>query len=220
MSTLYEILEVSEKASKEVIEKAYRVLAKKYHPDLQLPENQTMAETKMKQINEAYDILSNDEKRKQYDVELRIRRQEEQNIRKQQEIKQQADIKNTSYQQQMTNEEKRYQELQRRKYEDELREYQEQRKRQMDEQYQNAYYDYLRSLGYKIKEKWTWNKTKQLLLAIAIMIAIGCILWFIPPTHDIMVNLYENNIFIKITVNTIAAVFQGIGTTLQNLFTH
>ena len=33
--TLYEILEVSEKASKEIIEKAYRVLAKKYHPDLQ-----------------------------------------------------------------------------------------------------------------------------------------------------------------------------------------
>ena len=31
--TLYDILEVSEKASKEVIEKAYRVLAKKYHPD-------------------------------------------------------------------------------------------------------------------------------------------------------------------------------------------
>ena len=37
--TLYDILEVSEKASKEVIEKAYRVLAKKYHPDLQTDEN-------------------------------------------------------------------------------------------------------------------------------------------------------------------------------------
>ena len=33
MANYYEILEVSEKASKEVIEKAYRVLAKKYHPD-------------------------------------------------------------------------------------------------------------------------------------------------------------------------------------------
>ena len=33
--TLYEILEVSEKASQEVIEKAYKVLVKKYHPDLQ-----------------------------------------------------------------------------------------------------------------------------------------------------------------------------------------
>ena len=35
MITLYEILEVSENASIEVIEKAYKVLAKKYHPDLQ-----------------------------------------------------------------------------------------------------------------------------------------------------------------------------------------
>ena len=35
MKTLYEILEVSETASDEIIEKAYKVLAKKYHPDLQ-----------------------------------------------------------------------------------------------------------------------------------------------------------------------------------------
>mgnify|MGYP004462013251 CR=1 FL=1 len=34
-TTLYELLEVSENASKEIIEKAYKVLAKKYHPDLQ-----------------------------------------------------------------------------------------------------------------------------------------------------------------------------------------
>ena len=44
--TLYDILEVSEKASKEVIEKAYRVLAKKYHPDLQTDENKIKAESK------------------------------------------------------------------------------------------------------------------------------------------------------------------------------
>ena len=77
MSNLYEILEVSEKASKEVIEKAYRVLAKKYHPDLQEETQKQEAERKMKQINEAYDILSNEEKRKQYDIELEQAKQEE-----------------------------------------------------------------------------------------------------------------------------------------------
>ena len=66
MSNLYEILEVSEKASKEVIEKVYRVLAKKYHPDLQKDGNKENVEEKMKQINEAYEILSDDENRKQY----------------------------------------------------------------------------------------------------------------------------------------------------------
>ena len=63
MSNLYEILEVSNKASKEVIDKAYHVLAKKYHPDLQANDEQRrIAEEKMKKINEAYDILSNEQK--------------------------------------------------------------------------------------------------------------------------------------------------------------
>lgn len=79
MLNLYEILEVSQKASKEVIEKAYRVLAKKYHPDLQPLEEKQNAERKMKQINEAYEILSDDEKRKEYDITLL---KEEQHINK------------------------------------------------------------------------------------------------------------------------------------------
>ena len=70
METLYDVLEVSRKASKEVIDKAYRTLAKKYHPDLQTPENRAYAEEMMKKINEAYDILSNEEKRSEYDRKL------------------------------------------------------------------------------------------------------------------------------------------------------
>ena len=46
MDTLYDILEVSRKASKEVIDKAYKTLAKKYHPDLQTSENREYAEAK------------------------------------------------------------------------------------------------------------------------------------------------------------------------------
>ena len=64
--TLYDILEVSEKASKEVIDKAYKVLAKKYHPDLQAEENKSKAEAKMKEINEAYNVLSDDASRIYY----------------------------------------------------------------------------------------------------------------------------------------------------------
>ena len=66
MNNYYEVLEVSEKASDEVIEKAYKVLAKKYHPDLQQGENQQESAEKMKIINEAYDTLSNEQKRIQY----------------------------------------------------------------------------------------------------------------------------------------------------------
>ena len=70
METLYDILEVSRKASKEVIEKAYKTLAKKYHPDLQTAENKEIAEKRMKEINEAYDVLSDEQKRKEYDEKL------------------------------------------------------------------------------------------------------------------------------------------------------
>ena len=66
MINYYEILEVSEKASKEVIEKAYKALAKKYHPDLN-HDNPKDAETKMKQLNEAFDVLSDDSKRANFD---------------------------------------------------------------------------------------------------------------------------------------------------------
>ena len=70
MKNYYEILEVSEKASYEVIEKAYKILAKKYHPDLQTSENTKWAEEKFKEIGEAYEILSNDISRQNYDIQL------------------------------------------------------------------------------------------------------------------------------------------------------
>ena len=73
MVNYYEILEVSEKASKEVIEKAYKALAKKYHPDLN-KDNPKEAEAKMKEINEAYEILINDTKRAYYDRILSAKR--------------------------------------------------------------------------------------------------------------------------------------------------
>ena len=66
----YEILEVDRKASSEVIEKAYKTLVKKYHPDLQENEKQEEYEEKMKDINEAYSVLSDDYKKTEYDEQL------------------------------------------------------------------------------------------------------------------------------------------------------
>lgn len=63
----YEILGVAKDATAEQIKKAYRKLARKYHPDIS---KETDAEEKMQEINVAYDTLSNEEKKKQYDFEL------------------------------------------------------------------------------------------------------------------------------------------------------
>ena len=62
----YDILEVDENADSKSIKKAYKKLAKKYHPDLN-PENVKSSEEHFKKINEAYHVLIDDKERKKYD---------------------------------------------------------------------------------------------------------------------------------------------------------
>lgn len=62
--SLYEILGINENASSEEIKKSYRRLARKYHPDVNKEKD---AEDKFKEINAAYEVLGNKEKKEQYD---------------------------------------------------------------------------------------------------------------------------------------------------------
>ena len=61
----YEVLGVSKTASDDEIKKAFRTLAKKYHPDMHPGDKE--CEEKFKEAQEAYAVLSDAEKRKQYD---------------------------------------------------------------------------------------------------------------------------------------------------------
>src|SRR5665647_2178011 len=64
----YKILGVDPKATESEIKTAFRKAARKYHPDLHIKSEKAEAEEKFKEINEAYAVLGDKEKRSQYDL--------------------------------------------------------------------------------------------------------------------------------------------------------
>lgn len=230
MKTLYEILEVSETASKEVIEKAYKVLAKKYHPDLQQELDKSKAEEMMKKINEAYDTLSNEIKRKKYDEELATKRnkentnlynqsnQETSSSSKKQENHISYSQKPSSNYTNSSNKQEYMNEHIAEEYRKRQEEMQKNIQQQYEAQYQKAYENYLRSLGYRIRYKWTWKRVKELFKAIGIIIIISIIVWLFPPTHKLLVEFYESNEIVKAVINVIGGIFVGIWNAICSIF--
>ena len=62
----YDILGISTTATNAEIKKAYKTLVKKYHPDV-FDGDKSVADSKIKQLNEAYEVLSNADERAKYD---------------------------------------------------------------------------------------------------------------------------------------------------------
>ena len=191
MKNYYEILEVDKNASEEVIEKAYKTLAKKYHPDLQ---NNSNCQDKMRQINEAYEILSNDFERREYDE--KIKRQsvsiEEYNRIIQENNRLKKDLKRVVNQREMSQNQGRLEEM------SIMQRYYEQIKK-ATKQPQMRYE--------RKKTKISLEKIKKIVIYIAILIGIGLVLAIVPFTRKFFINLYNNNVIIKLLVDTIVETF-------------
>lgn len=211
---LYEILEVSENASMETINKIYKIQAKKYHPDLQTNEaDKVKAEEKMKQINDAYSVLSDEKKRKEYDQKLEQER----------ELKRQQDEQNI-----INNVARNYSEAQKTNQTNNTINnnsnsqnnavYYKQKSNENNKVYTEK--DYIRDYNKKLrrfKAQLFGNKIKENLKALVIMCIIIIIIWFFPPTHKMLVNLYQENIVLQTLVEIIKKFLVAIKQTIIDM---
>ena len=214
----YDILEVNKNASQEIIEKAYKTLVKKYHPDLQENNLKDNYEEKIKKINEAYEILSNSEKRKNYDLQLQnneISKEDyynlyNENINLKNEINylknninlnnnyQTQDIKNNVQQNQNTS------------YENNINQEEINQKinNAVNKAYYDAYIEDLKNRGYKISYKKASKDLLAFFLTIIFFIIIGFVLWQIPFTKNYLLNLYNENPTLKFIVDLFLNIFK------------
>lgn len=166
--------------------------------------NKALAEEKMKKINNAYSILSDENKRKEYDAKLEEER--ERLSEPQEEIQYQEDEPNQEYG--FENLSRKEQAILKRKIE-----------KNANEEYRKLYEDYFRSLGYKVPHRITWKEVKVTITVILIFCAILGLLWLMPFSRNWMISLYNENIVIKLIVDIIRGIFVGIGKTIQQIDT-
>lgn len=185
MKNYYDILEVNRRASKEVIEKAYKVLVKKYHPDLYTGEKQKYAEKKIKDINEAYDVLSDEFLKEQYDAELEkeIEEMYQRKYNEKNNAKLQYKNQNSNNNLSQMNNQNTYKEK---------------------EQNLGTFSGIISLTKELLKNKPKRDELKKItrndiiafILTIIVIISIGIILWFIPFTNEWMREfLFENSLF-------------------------
>ena len=195
----YELLEISETASQEVIERVYKLLAKKYHPDLN-PDNPKAAEEKFKKISAAYEVLSNPTKRQDYDEELKARRAREtissMNVNRTTTSSSRAPTNSNVYDKAYS---KAEEELIKRK--------QQELQYQRQKAYDDAYIDAMQKMGYTVVYKKSLKERFFSFLAMIVTIGVLAlllfILWHIPPAHDKMVEIYEESGPIKYFIDGI-----------------
>ena len=189
MKNYYEILEVDRKASTEVIDKAYKTLAKKYHPDLQDENNKNIYAEKMKEINEAYDVLSSDYKKTIYDEQLESQLEQRKTTGDEQQTQEKMQVGNT-----FSNMGKVLNNAINQAYND---------------AYKDAYIKDLNDRGYKIKYKHGLKYYIKFFFCILGVIFICFLIYQIPPVKSYFTGLYNGNVYFKAIVDIFKNTIQS-----------
>lgn len=212
MKNYYEILEVDRKASKEIIEKAYKTLAKKYHPDVQEQNQKVKAEEKMKLINEAYSVLSNEEKRYEYDQQLEentISAEKYQELVNENiELKRKIQNNTTNKIQNQNQPNINYSQVYNNSQTYNQQEYNTKINQAVNQAYHDAYIRDMKDRGYKIKYKKDFNYYVRNFVALVLTITIFLVIVQIPFIKKFFINMYEENILIRIFVDAFKQIFQ------------
>lgn len=240
MVTIYDLLEVDEKASKEEIEKAYQKLILEYAQDPKLtPKENADNELILNKVKIAYEILMNDEKRAMYDKELSKKKAEEliknisvnreESIDETKEQENTSNLNKNSYEyndedynddneenleedQEITlskEEQKRLQKAAQNEFKANLRKAQK-AEEEYNKAYNEAYNNYMRKMGYKVKEPITLKRIMNVVIFIIATIIVCLIAWVIPPIRNLLINLYNENIIIKSLVDIVGIIFKSI----------
>lgn len=210
----YDILQINRNASPEIIEKAYKTLAKKYHPDLQTEENKKQAEEILKEINEAYEILSEPEKKQIYDASLDSQEPKQSEKNSNPNNNQTQTHSDVSFNEELYNKEQQIQ--QERLYQEQLRReqeliYQQQLEQARQQAYHDAYIQDLKNRGYKIRYKKSLKDYITSAISVAITLLILFLLWHIPFVKNFFVSMYLENEVIHTLVDMIANLFTKRG---------
>ena len=225
----YEILEVDKNASSEIIDKAYKTLAKKYHPDLQDDIHKKEAEKNFKMINEAYEVLSNQEQRALYDqkIENTVISQDEYNeiLKQNQSLKnqvknlQQQIYDNLTYSQNihdayntnrnhnnnhMVREDQHVQSAQHKKN----LQLKQQIHQARQQAYQDAYTQDMENRGYTIQYKKSFSDYLKSLISLAIVILILFLIFQLPFVKNYFIELYHTNSLVRVISNIFINLFQ------------
>ena len=245
MITIYDLLEVDEKASKEEIEKAYLGMIVRYGKDPSLtPEENEQSEVILNKLKMAYDILMDDDKRAKYDKQLSQKKAEEllknvsapkveakepeapqEEIRQapiqkveevpQEKIYEEPEQEYVEQEENLTNDEKKkLRKAAQKEFNNNLKKAQK-AEEEYNKAYNEAYNNYLRKMGYKVKEPLRLKRVKNLVITILVIIGFCLLIWFLPPTRNFLINIYNENFIVKSLVDIIAMLIDAIVSTFK-----